>query len=315
MTTVLQLVALLFIHTAMASADDMSGVEWLEKMNQAMKERNFQGTVAFMKNGHLDTMKYIHAAKNGLEQERLLSLNSPMREVIRDAGKISCTFKETNKRVINHRPVSQSFIIDLPRQISSLTDVYQIVVNGEEEVAMRPAAVIEIRPLDAYRYSRKIWMDKQLMLPLKVEAYNVDGGVLEQVLFTDISVDQDIAFVKAKDNPALNVQHIHQIQSEPFENASFSLDNIPAGFQKVFFTRMSMHKASQPVDHMLLSDGFSSVSIYLENTVDEIEGGLHTLGSVNSFTRSIDTYQVTVLGEVPAKTVRFIAQGFRFNTP
>lgn len=315
MTTVLQLFALLFIHGTIASAEGMSGVEWLQKMNQSMKERNYQGTVAFMKNGHLDTMRYIHAAKNGREQERLLSLNSPMREVIRDDGKISCTFTDTHKRVINHRPVSQSFIIDMPRQVSSLTDVYQIVVNGEEEVAMRPAAVVEIRPLDGYRYSRKIWVDLQLMLPLKVEAYDVDGTVLEQVLFTDIRVDQDIAFVKAKDDPSLNVQHIHQIQSEPFENVPFSLDNIPAGFKKIFFTRLSMHKATQPVDHLLLSDGFSSISIYLERAADDIESGLHTVGSVNSFTRSIDDYQVTVLGEVPAKTVRFIAQGFRFNTP
>lgn len=314
MNVLQRLLFLLFINLSTASANEPAGVEWLEKMSQAMKVLNYRGTVAFMKNGHLDTMKYSHATQDGKEQERLLSLNSPLREVIRDSGKVSCTFKETQKRVVNHRPVSQSFIIDLPKQIESLSALYSVEVVGEESVAMRPAKIINVQPRDAYRYSRKIWLDTEWLLPLKVEIYNEDGDVLEQVVFTDINVEQQIPFAKAEEfESGQNIKHIHQAESESFEQASFEMDNLPVGFAKVFFTRMSMHKSSRSVDHLLLSDGFSSISIYLDDKNEEIESGLHALGSVNSYTRLFGDIQVTVLGEVPAQTVEFIARGIRVN--
>lgn len=295
-------------------ASETNGLKWLEKMKHAMKVLNYQGTVAFMKNGQLDTMKYIHAADNGLEQERLLALNSPMREVIRDSGKVSCTFKATHKRVVNHRPVSQSFIIDLPQQISSLADTYQVTVLGEELVAMRPSRVIAVQPKDGFRYARKIWLDKQLLLPLKVEVYSLLGTTLEKVVFTDIRVETSIPFTKMDDeDDSLDIQHIHLARPEPFDKAPFVLNNLPAGFVTVFFTRMSMHQSEQPVDHLLLSDGFSSVSVYLDSKGEEIDSGLQTVGSVNSFSRVVGDYQIVVLGEVPAKTVEFIAQGISFD--
>lgn len=307
---------LLLISSSVVSAQTLNGIEWLQKMSQAMSGLNYQGTVAFMKNGRLDTMKYSHAMQDGREQERLVSLNSPLREVIRDSGKVSCTFKETHKRVVNHRPVSQSFIIDLPRRIESLSEIYQVSVVGEEAVAMRPALIIAVQPRDAYRYSRKIWLDKEWLLPLKVEVYSEGGEVLEQVVFTDLNVEQTLPFAKTDEfNEDQNIKHIHQAKSESFEKVSFTMDHMPAGFVKVFFTRMSMHQSSRPVDHLLLSDGFSSVSIYLDDKGEDIESGLQNLGSVNSYTRLFDDgdTQVTVLGEVPAATVEHIAQGIRLN--
>lgn len=312
-----RLIFLFFIGNTVLYAAENEGLKWLEKMGRAMKSLNYQGTVAFMKNGQLDTMKYIHATKDGIEQERLLSLNSPMREVIRDSGKVSCTFKETRKRVVNHRPVSQSFILDLPRQISALSSLYDVIIRGEASVAMRPALIIDIEPKDDFRYRRKIWLDREQALPLKVEVYDLNGTILEQVVFTDISVEQQIPFAEtdAREEAGMEVQHIHQVQSESFDKASFVLDYLPAGFQKVFFTRMSMHKSARPVDHMLLSDGFSSISVYLDDKDENIASGLHSVGSVNSFTRMVDDSMVTVMGEVPAETVELIANGIRFIRP
>jgi len=316
MNVIKKLFVLFFICISAVAAveeKESEGISWLEKMNHAMKVLNYQGTVAFMKNGQLDTMRYIHAAKNGLEQERLLSLNSPMREVIRDSGKVSCTFKKTHRRVVNHSPLSRSFILDLPQQISSLAENYQVYVSGEESVAMRPTWVITIQSKDNFRYSRKIWLDKQQLLPLKVEVYNLEGAILEQVVFTDIGVETSIPFVKMNDDQHYDVQHIHQAQTESFDKASFVLNNLPAGFKKVFFTRVSMHKSEQPVDHLLLTDGFSSVSVYVDDKDEEISSGLQTLGSVNSFSRVVNGYQIVVLGEVPAKTVEYIAKGIVLN--
>jgi sigma-E factor negative regulatory protein RseB len=295
---------------AVADGEQLPAGQWLDKMNQAMKTLNFRGTVIFMKNGQLDTMKYQHTVENGVEQERLASLNSPMREVTRKSNEVTCIFKETSQKVVNHHPLDSSFIVNLPQNTGVLDKYYQFALAGQESIAMLPTQIINIQPKDELRYARKIWIDKQHFLPLKVEVYNSDGNILEQVVFTDLNTDAVAASnISDIDENKFQVKHIHATQAEPFENASFSLKNWPAGFEPVFFIRNSIQQSQKAVDHLLFSDGFSTVSVYLEAKESQGIKGLHSLGSVNSFSMVIGDKQFTVLGEVPAKTVELIADG------
>lgn len=287
---------------------------WLENTNMAMKDLDYLGTVAFFKNGRLDTMKYFHSVNEGQQQERLLSLNSPMREVIREAGKVRCVFKKSNEIVLNHRPVSNSFILDLPKDINSIQAVYQLKILADESVAMRQAFVVSIEPKDQYRYARKVWLDKEYFLPLKIEVYDRSGATLEQVVFTEIKVGE-----KTPDGPIANdvgnakIKHLHQTKSLSTDQASFVLQNLPLNFDVVFFTRMNSEESKSSAEHLLLSDGFSAVSVYKEAKAVDTEEGPQTLGSVKSYTKVIDNFQITVLGEVPANTVQFIAQGIKLK--
>jgi sigma-E factor negative regulatory protein RseB len=94
---------------------------------------------------------------------------------------------------------------------------------------------------------------------------------------------------------------------------------LPKGFKRIFFSRKPLHKSDQPVDHLLLSDGFASVSVYLEtkkadpSADSHIPEGIHTVGAINSLSRNLADFQLTVLGEVPAQTVKFIAEGVKLR--
>ncbi|MCK5355415.1 MAG: negative regulator of sigma E activity, partial [Methyloprofundus sp.] len=70
-------------------------------MMQAIDTLNYQGTVALFKNGKLDTMKYVHAVKQGRYQERLIALNSPLRDIIRTSDKIMCRYQDSDDIVID----------------------------------------------------------------------------------------------------------------------------------------------------------------------------------------------------------------------
>lgn len=275
-----------------------------------MTALNYHGTVVFFKNGQLDTMKYSHSTHNGLEQERLLSLNSPLREIIRKAGRVRCVFKESDKVVINYHPVSKSFIVDLPYDFSEVKSFYHFTLLNDASIAMQPARVVSIEAKDNYRYSRKIWIDKQKLLPLKVEVFNLSGATLEQVVFTDLQIPKETGVINSDEKiNASTINHIHRIASSSFDEADFVLLNMPEGFKTVFFTQMKMSNSEQKVDHLLLSDGFSSVSVYRALKMDNTPTGLQTLGGVNSFTHVMGDFHITAMGEVPAKTVQFIAQG------
>lgn len=303
-------VLLLSIEVVSAREPDLDAQQLLTKMNHAMDVLNYQGTVAFLKNGKLEPMKYIHAANNGIQQERLLSLNSPMREIIREAGKVSCLFKETKQTIIDHRPFERSFLVDVPMNLNEMGDIYQFVVVGEEDVAMLPSYVVAIQPKDNARYPRKIWVEKQQFLPLKVAVYDNSGVLLEQVVFTNIEVTDSLPFVDVKFLDAIYpAQHIHQSPTQSSDQAAFVVTELPKGFREIFFSRRPMRNSKQPVDHLILSDGFTSVSIYMENKTEAMQPGLQSVGAVNSYSRTINNYQLTVLGEVPAETVKFIAEG------
>lgn len=304
------LVFLLFVSRAFA--DDNSGLngqEWLDKVNEAMKTLNFHGTVVFMKNGQIDTMKYQHTFQNGIEYERLSSLNSPLREVTRNSSEIKCLYKETQQKIETQHPVDRSFIVNLPIKPERLTNQYLYALAGDEMVAMRPAKILAVLPKDNLRYARKLWIDTETLLPLKVEVYGSDGKALEQVIFADFNVDESGtgAETMLQQTEVAKSQRQHASQVEAFENSRFEIKNWPPGFEKVFFIRNTMQQSKKTVDHLVISDGFSSVSVYFEDKGDESIEGLRSLGPVNSFSRVIGDVQITALGEVPVQTVEWVA--------
>ena len=304
-------VFLLFAAPAFADeSPSLTGQQWLTKIDLAMKSLSYQGTVVFFKNGQIDAMKYRHGFEDGAEIERLTSLNSPLREVVRKSSEVTCLYKETSKKEDGHHPIDRSFIVNLPQTSSDLDPQYLLAVAGQEMVAMRSAQVIAVLPKDEMRYARKIWVDSETALPLKVEIYGLDGNILEQVLFTELKVEENAGNKLAVSGPnRSHDQHHHVVAAEAFEKSAYQLKNWPIGFEAVFFVRNSLQKSQKSVDHLLISDGFSDISIYFENKGSQPIEGLRSLGAVNTYSRVIGDTQVTVLGEVPAKTVQFIAAG------
>jgi sigma-E factor negative regulatory protein RseB len=305
---------LLFVTAALACAAGAEPAARIAAMVKAMHTLNYQGTVVLYKNGELDTVKFSHLVNaRGETQEHVLALNSPLREVLRDAHKVLCIYPEARAMIIDHLPLHRSFLIDFPEAPEALQSHYVYMQAGEETVALQPAAIVLIKPKDIYRYARRIWIGKENHLPLKYEMLNAEGKVLEQVAFTDLSLNPSLAAaftdLDAYTNPDLNSQHIHQLQQLPVEQAGFTLQNIPGGFTQVFFTRRKMHDRNELVEHMLLKDGLASVSVYVEKQNTPVAESIKAVGAINSYTRQIGAYQVTAMGDVPPDTVRFIAEG------
>lgn len=308
---------LLLLTTASVFAGDakLDAQQILTKMHQAMNTLNYQGTVVFSKDGSVEPMKYFHASKNGIEQEYLLSLNSPVREIIRNSNEVIFLFKETQQVVVKSRNFEQSFLIDMPHDLHELDSVYRFDKIGEETVAMKPSYVIAIQPKDEFRYISKLWIEQKHFLPLMLVVYDLSGKLLEKIVFTDMEIKdfipfKDVANLPIKPNQQLNL---------PLTQTSFVVNKLPQGFREIFFSITPLHdNTKQPVEHLLLSDGFTSVSVYMENkntnTEDIVPDGLQSIGAINAFSRTIHNSQITVMGEVPEQTVKLIAEGIELRS-
>lgn len=300
-----------FVVEGCLAAEQTEGArQMLGKMMQAMEGLNYQGTVALFRNGKLETMKFSHAVNGDVKQERLLLLNSPMREMIRNEDTVWCVYLDSKKMVIDHRPVKQSFLMDLPDDLSGLEQYYSFAITGGEKVATLSAKVILIEPRDNHRYARKIWIAQDHYLPLKFELINRTGEAMEQAMFTELQVKESLPLINFNDHRNFFVQHIHKPETLPFDQTGFVLKNLPEGFEKIQFTRIPMQGTENLTEHLLLSDGFSTISIYLERGNMAKQTKQRSVGAVNSYSRPLDeNYFLTVMGEVPAKTVQYIAGG------
>ena len=318
-------IVLLVAGAVSAGEIPLTAKEILLKMAKAIAVSDYQGTVVFLKNGKLEAMKYSHTIEKEGEKERLVSLNSPQREIIRTADEIRCFYKLTRQVIIDHRPYEHSFIVDVPKNLDDLDTSYQFEVVGEEDVAMMPSYVVAIQPKDDFRYIRKIWVTKSQFLPLKAVVYDLTGIVLEQVVFTEVQINNSPVATKSNPNEPDN-GNVKQAAAEtigvssPSNQATFETTGMPQGFKQIFFSRKPLGNSEQPVDHLLLSDGFASVSVYLETKKpgasppdSRLPEGMHSVGAVNSMSRNLADSQLTVLGEVPATTVKFIAEGVKLR--
>jgi sigma-E factor negative regulatory protein RseB len=322
------LFALLLVTAGAVSAGEspLTAKQVLQNMVTAMAVTNYQGTVVFLKNDKLEAMKYFHTHENNKEQERLVSLNSPQREIVRNSDEVTCLYKLTQQVIVDRRPYEHSFIVDVPKNLDEMDANYQFEVIGEEDVAMMPSYIVAIQPKDGFRYTRKIWVTKTQFLPMKAVVYDLSGVVLEQVVFTEIEVKKPSLdsntdrvsepLVSAKQAVAETIG-----LSGSLAQAAFEITAVPQGFKQIFFSRKPLRQSEQPVDHLLLNDGFASVSVYLETqkaattTDSHIPEGIHSVGAVNSMSRSLGGSQLTVLGEVPATTIKFIAEGVKLRIP
>jgi sigma-E factor negative regulatory protein RseB len=317
MTLVVRFILIFFFSIGSVFAEDnkLTAKQILANMLQSMRTLNYEGTVVFLRNGKLETMKYYHAAAHGREQERLVALNSPLREVVRNGDLVSCRFNDTQTIVFDHRPYERSFLINFSKNLEELANLYDFALAGEEDVAMLSAYVIDIQPKDEFRYARRIWVEKLRFLPLKIAVYDFSGALLEQVVFTEQHVKAALPFseVKSEAGHGNNTRQGRAVTDGDAGVLPFTVTDSPAGFRAIYFAQRTMHDSHLPVDHMLMSDGLTSISVYKESKNPEMDLGLRSVGSINYFSLNLEDYQITAMGEAPPETVKAIVESIRLN--
>jgi len=288
---------------------------WLAAARQATGKLNYRGIVSYMKDNTMESLQVFHGVNNGVEQERLLSVNTPMREVVRTADKVSCYYPESKSYSVDAKPSRQSILLDLPSNLAELSKHYSFSLGEVEHVARRPARVVSIEPKDDLRYGRRLWIDVESKLPLKFEWLDGNGEVLEQMVFNSLSVEQSIPPTDLAASTQVDSSwKIKRHETLPAESLIWTLDGVPDGFHMMSYTRLKRDANNRVIDHILLSDGVSSVSIYIDELMNEIfTAQPRKIGAINSYTRKLDKYLVTVMGEAPEKTVQSIGNGIHLQ--
>ncbi len=287
--------------------------EWLEKMSYAAHALNYEGVFVYIHDRQMTTMRITHRMDADGEHEQLVSLNGVGRSVVRSNSKVTRLLPDDNILMRNegHSRPPFSGLDDMQPIISELGQHYDFSLAGQERVAGQLSQQLLIKPKDQYRYGYALWLHNDTGLLLKADLLSEQGTPLEQMMFTEIKVF-DVPPQGEYENlgdrtPAAKNHEHNSLVARLKPDTRWRVTKMPAGFRMGEHTSHLMPHNMRPVEHLVLTDGLASVSVFIEE-FDEREKfeGLSRRGAVNAYGRVIDGHQVTVVGEAPAATVELV---------
>ncbi|MDZ4202680.1 MAG: MucB/RseB C-terminal domain-containing protein [Gallionella sp.] len=289
-------------------------LDWLKTVAFASHQTDYTGVFVYQYDKRVESSRITHVTGTDGEYERLESLDGPKREIIRHHGQI-WSYNNHKMVQVGSRHGGSRFPSLLPEQLSALSENYQAREAGVERVAGYDTQAILFQPRDNLRYSHKIWAHTDSGLPLKAAVLGEKNQVVEQYAFTQLqiggNIDRSWIVVRPPNETARKDKHS---ESKPVDSG-WVVDAMPSGFKKTMEVLRPMRGKHAPVTQLVFSDGLSAISIFVEPSdkdEDDVEG-LTSRGAMNLYHKVIDDHLVTVVGEVPPRTVMQVLGSIRRN--
>lgn len=310
----------LLLPLALSAGQD-EPIVWLERMAQSLHSHSYEGTFVFQRGDRIDTVKVVHSAENGGYRERLQTMTGSAREVIRSVDRISAlkgARVEANggrgQQATPHRPPA------IAGMILRANERYDLKSPGFDRIAGFTCYVLHAAARDDYRYSHQYCLHQDTGLPLSSELIGADGQLLERLVFTELAF-LDVVFEESLEpSSGCEARHIEvraaELSGDVGESHSeWYFEGLPPGFSPVIVTERVFGPDSPPSLHFVLSDGLATVSVYVDTNKDRADmfEGATRSGATHAFARPLAGHQLTVVGEVPGKTVEWIANAARFR--
>ncbi len=298
--------------SALPAARAQDAAEFLARAAAAAQQQNYVGTIVYQHGGRSETSRLVHLFEDGNEFEKLVNLEGPAREVIRSQGEVRCYYPDAKVVRVEPRTFRNAFPSLSPQQQAALADHYHFRMAERGRIAGIETQAWVFEPKDGLRYGHKFWADAASGLLVKARIFDKRNEAVEQFAFTEISIglkiDRDMVKPTwAMAPPGWQVRQSGQTEA-PSSETGWTVTRVPPGFLKIVDGYRRLHGTRQ-VAHLVYSDGLVAVSVFIE----PIGGGAHPIGTsrqggMNVYIRQQDDNLVTVLGEVPAATVKQIAR-------
>jgi sigma-E factor negative regulatory protein RseB len=314
--SLLQAALLIVVSLSASAGSEQEAKKWLERMASAMNHLNYQGTFVYVRGDQVETMRITHVVDEDGVRERLYSVNGPHREIIRDSGGVRCVLSD-DQSVMQDVVASGAIFPEFPfEDLSSEPLAYHFETGGRARVAGQMGRRVTITPGDEFRYGYDLWLEAGTGLLLKWVLFDANRNALAKLVFTDLRMGAEIDLDELEsDTPPEAFTRIESAiparQVMTSASPEWRPDSLPPGFRLA--THRHQAEGESVFEHLVYSDGLASVSVYIESNTgpEPMEIGLSRIGTANAFTRHLGDQQVTVIGEVPAATVRAIGDAFQ----
>jgi sigma-E factor negative regulatory protein RseB len=306
-----------------AVAEDARGL--LERMEHVLATRNYQGTFVHEHDGRSETMKIVHRAENGDFAERVESLDGSRREAVQRDGELRAYFPDQRVVLVEGGPKGGLLLSGLAGLDSASEQLYRMSEQEPARISGRETRVIAVEPQDNLRYGYRVWIDASSAMPLKTEAHTVSGRVVEQLVFTELTLPAHIADSALQPASATRqyrlLRHTDATGAALNQGAVTTWDasELPAGFRLIGNSTQILADSQKSVTHLVFSDGLASVSVFVEpqapapvaQSAAPAAPQMTNMGSSTALSTEVNGHKVTTIGEVPPDCVRAITRSLR----
>jgi sigma-E factor negative regulatory protein RseB len=298
-------------QAAHAAADDAR--HWIERMSEALASRNYVGLFTHTTSRQSETMRIVHRVGKSGSTERLVSLDGSGREIVRTPHEVHVYMPDRGIVLVEPRMDDGSLAKALPVPGPQLDALYTLSLRDGKKLLGRDVVVVDIRPNDAHRYGYRLWLDEETAMPLRTVVADGLGRPVEQISFTQLEMPRRIDPKEVEASiDASGFRWVRSARPAPEPRttvAGWRPLKLPPGFKLVASRVQAVPGVALPVQHLIFSDGFASISVFIEpgSPTGPAPPQASSVGSANAFTTFVAGHVVTAVGEVPLETVRDVA--------
>ncbi|MCA7084484.1 MucB/RseB C-terminal domain-containing protein [Cupriavidus cauae] len=304
---------------------------WLGKIHRAAQRENYVGTLIYQRGSVMHASRIQHFSDLvHNEYERLETLDGKPREVLRQNDIVHSLIPEAKLVVVERQDAKDRFPALLATNKGDVLDLYEMRRLSPERVAGMECEVFSLVPHDGARYAVRLWAEKHSGLLMRAQTIGEGGKVLEQVAFSqiEIGVPSEKQKILGAIKSAANWQR-YEINYQPANIAEEGwLITVPVkGFQKIREVRRPLGdlRSAQgsgreqvfEVLQVVYSDGLTGLSVFIEPVSEQRvrREGVASLGATQVVVRKVADFWITVVGEVPAATVKQFAAAVEYRAP
>jgi len=298
----------------LASGDDVSPQDWLQKMTAAVQTTDYEGTVIRIQDGSAEAIKVVHVVSDGVVREKVVVQEGNGMEIIRNGNEVHCILPDRKSVLVEEWDDQSTLFSTLPTSDIQFGNEYDVSIVREERVAGRKAVMLAIRPHDELRYGHRIWLDLATGFPLQTKLIDGSGESIQQVKFADIRLGETI--LASALQPSIRLDDFRWF-TEPQEKIKTPIESnwvsssAVTGFRLVSTHAETNSGTGDALTHMLFSDGLANVSVFITPHAGDTEARRARVGASNSFSVASGEFRITAVGEVPAGTVEQIARSMQ----
>ncbi len=294
-----------------------SGQEWLGRMAAALNNASYVGEFVSESADRTEQLAITHRVRDGVVSERLVSLSGNGRELVRENDEVVVYLPDQRLAIIERRSGRSDLMGALPQFEGRMASWYKVDYVGREATIFGPTAVVAVRPLDSYRFGYRLWIDVDSHMPVRSDLSDGAGRVIERLRFTKLEFVNNIP--DSAFEPVLDRSKLRWVRQSPQAEdgaPAWRAGQVPPGFRLSVSGMQAVAGTGAPVSHLVYSDGLASVSVFIHAPTP---GQLPVQragrsGVASAFSTVVDGHQVAVVGEVPPRTLKFIATGLRPST-
>lgn len=301
-----------------AQGRDVRG--WLMRIHEAASRQNFQGTFVVSGGGNVASARMAHFCEGANQYERIESLDGKARNVFRHNDIVHTVWPASRVAVVEQRDLLNSFPALLQAGGDGIAEWYDVQPQSEERVAGHEANVLIVNPKDTYRYGYRLWSDKASGLLLRADVLGERGEVLETSAFSDVVIG-------VRSQPDTVLQPMRRLDGyrvlrpimtpTRLEREGWTMRQLAPGFRQVSCVNRQMDNSgdveatggAQQVLQTIYADGMTYVSVFIEPFKERRHARpmLAAVGATQTLSMRQGDWWVTVVGDVPAATLRLFA--------